>query len=200
MVERHGDVNEGLKEEPVGGVRVEPDAFQDLVGVKVLAAVEELDAVAEEVVHDSIVIRAMADDGVMPEWLDRLVGRGAEAGELRGVPANPRLKNYAAVSGYAYEYVFEGFRDAPAGREYVFCVSGDRKNWFHFTVVVEGEAVEKWQRDHDRRLADNERYGLAKLALFAALDERENPAAVQAAPWRVRAAEAAHLLEQLGIE
>ncbi|MDR3717747.1 MAG: hypothetical protein P4K98_03025 [Bryobacteraceae bacterium] len=98
---------------------------------------------------------------------------------LRGAPAMRRLKNYAALSGYVYEYFFEGYRDVRDTREFVFSVSGDRKSWSPFQVRLAGDATAAWERERDFVLGDRERYALAKLALFSAFDERENPAAVR---------------------
>jgi hypothetical protein len=97
------------------------------------------------------------------------------AAPLRGVPQVRRLKNYPAASGYAYEYFFEGYRDLASAREYVFTLSGDRKHWREFRLVLPAEAVEPWQRKHERTLADNERYAVAKLSLFETFDRIESP-------------------------
>jgi hypothetical protein len=118
----------------------------------------------------------------MPGWLDRLrkPNPSRVANEpLRGAPATRRLKNYAALSGYVYEYFFEGYRDTRDTREYVFSVSGDRKSWSAFQVRLAGDATAEWERERDFVLGDRERYALAKLALFSAFDERENPTAVR---------------------
>lgn len=109
---------------------------------------------------------------------------------LRGVPSVRRQKNYSAESGYAYEYFHEGWRPAGGAREYLFTVSGDRKAWFPLSVFVDEAAV--------RALAENERYAVAKMALFAAFDERESPA-VMRDPVRVPAARVAELLSRLGL-
>jgi len=115
----------------------------------------------------------------MAEWLDKLLGRGAP--KLRGTPVVRRLKHYAALSGYAYEYYYEGYRDTGGRREYAFTVSGDRKTWFPLVVRLSNGAAGAWEREHGRRLEDRERYALAKLALFSAFDERPNPEAARAA-------------------
>lgn len=115
----------------------------------------------------------------MPGWLDRLrkPNRSRVAKEpLRGAPATRRLKNYAALSGYVYEYFFEGYRDVRGTREYVFSVSSDRKSWSAFQVRLAGDATAEWERERACVLGDRERYAVAKLALFSAFDERENPA------------------------
>lgn len=117
--------------------------------------------------------------GEMPGWRDRL--RKPDLSEvaqepLRGVPVTRRLKNYGALSGYVYEYFFEGYRDGPESREFVFSVSGDRKAWFELHVRLADNATAEWEREQDHILGDRERYAVAKLALFSAFDERENPA------------------------
>ena len=110
---------------------------------------------------------------------------------LRGVPAVRRQKNFLAASGYAYEYFHEGWRVSGGVREYVFKVSGDRKTWWPLSVFVAEDAV--------RTLAENERYGVAKMALFHAFDERVSPAAMRE-PVRVAAGQVSELLARLGIE
>lgn len=109
---------------------------------------------------------------------------------LRGVPAVRRQKNFLAASGYAYEYFHDGWRGSGGVREYIFTVSGDRKTWWPLSIFVAEDAV--------RTLAENERYGVAKMALFAAFDERQSPAAMRE-PVRVRAAEVPELLGRLGL-
>jgi hypothetical protein len=131
-------------------------------------------------------------------WLDRIL-KPAAPEPLRAAPAVRRQKNYTAESGYAYEYFYEGLRDQRGARHHVFTVSGDRKTWFETTVSVPESGIEAWQSAHGRALADNERYGVAKLALFTAFDERTTPdemrATVVVAPERV-----AELLARLGID
>jgi hypothetical protein len=93
--------------------------------------------------------------------------------------ALPRMKNYSALSGYAYEYVNQGYRDVIGAREHVFVASGDRKTWMNVIVRVEQKAIDAWQRANGRELSSSERYAVAKLALFRAFDERENPTAMR---------------------
>ncbi len=109
---------------------------------------------------------------------------------LHGVPRVRRQKNYSAGSGYAYEYFHEGWRSSGAAREYLFTVSGDRKTWFPLSVFVDDAAV--------KTLADNERYGVAKMALFAAFDERESPAVMRESV-RVGSESVGELLKRLGL-
>ena len=131
----------------------------------------------------------------MLAWLRRLTSRPA-SGPLSGAPARRRVKNYAALTGYAYEYLYAGYCDQGERREYVFTVSGDRKEWFALPVCLPGSALHAWETAHGRTLAGNERYALAKLALFSAFDDRANPAALRA-PIEVSASQAAELLDRL---
>lgn len=135
------------------------------------------------------------------KWLRGLISREKPAAPvpLRGVPAIRRQKNYLAMSGYAYEYFYEGLRDLPERREHVFTVSGDRKTWFEVEVRVPDASVKAWQAAHGRALADNERYAIAKMALFEAFDTRENPQLMQA-PVEVPAGQVEVLLGRLGVE
>jgi hypothetical protein len=113
-----------------------------------------------------------------------------EVPSLRSIPKVRRQKNYSAESGYAYEYFFEGLRDAGGVREYVFTVSGDRKTWFPLSVYVPDDEVQA--------LSESERYAVAKMALFGAFDERASPAAMRE-PVRVAAGQVEALLERLGL-
>lgn len=131
-------------------------------------------------------------------WWRRLFRRESRE-PLRGRPPVRRQKNYSAASGYAYEYFYEGFRDERGCRRHYFTVSADRKNWFVMEVAVEDRAIEAWARRHGRQLADNERYAIAKMALFEAFDERPAPEDLRA-PVRVDAAAAERLLARLGID
>jgi hypothetical protein len=133
----------------------------------------------------------------MPAWWSKLFAPAAPA-PLRAVPEIRRQKNYLAASGYAYEYFFEGWRPGSALREYHFTVSGDRKTWFALQVILPDQALRSWESTHGRTLADNERYAVAKMALFDAFDNRENPQAMRA-PVEISAALAVDLLERLDL-
>lgn len=135
------------------------------------------------------------------KWLRGLVHRekSSAPAPLRGVPAIRRQKNYLAMSGYAYEYFYEGMRDWAGLREHVFTVSGDRKTWFEVRVRVPAECVAAWEAAHRRGLADNERYAIAKMALFEAFDTRETPVEMNA-PVEVSAEQVEELLGRLGFE
>jgi hypothetical protein len=95
---------------------------------------------------------------------------------LRGAPLHPRMKSYSANTGYVYQYYFAGQRDSvrdrTPGNEYVFHISADRKTIAPVTVFVADEVVETWIRENGRDLRGSHRYGIAKMALRNALDER----------------------------
>jgi hypothetical protein len=120
---------------------------------------------------------------------------------LSGAPAVRRLKSYSAQSGYVYQYAFEGQRPLakPAGTEFVFSASADRKTWHDVSVLVEAAAVNAWQQAHGRALSSTEWYALAKMALFGAFDERATPAEIYAEPVRLRAADVEGIMERLGL-
>jgi hypothetical protein len=136
----------------------------------------------------------------MRSWFQRLFGAGGVLPPLRGVPSVRRVKNHSALSGYAYEYFFEGFRDRPGERTYEFMASGDRKNWFRLEVAVPDTALAGWERRQGRRLGSSERYGVAKLALLAAFDERAGPDAMRRPPIRVSGELMEEIAGRLGLD
>lgn len=145
--------------------------------------------------------REKGHNGKMPGWLDKLKRPAARKGaeeRLLGVPAVRRLKNYAAFSGYVYEYCFEGYRDRRGSREFVFSVSGNRKSWFPFEVHIDAGATAVWEGERGIVLGDRERYALAKLALFSVFDDRANPSELRGS-FDVTPAIAAGLLEKLDL-
>lgn len=131
-------------------------------------------------------------------WLERILKR-AEPAPLRGAPAVRRQKNYAAETGYAYEYFYEGMRDVEGGEQYCFAVSGDRKSWLQTAVTVPAAGVGAWESAHGRALAGNERYAIAKLALFAAFDARDCPAEMRE-PVCVTPGQVEEFLARLGVD
>jgi hypothetical protein len=131
-------------------------------------------------------------------WLDRILSPEKTV-PLQGTPLTRRQKNYAAESGYAYEYFYDGFRDVAGVREHWFTVSGNRKHWFQTAVRVPESEVLAWESAHGRELAANERYAIAKMALFQAFDTRETPDAL-CEPVLVEAGQVQELLGRLGIE
>jgi len=85
-----------------------------------------------------------------------------------------RLKTYASSQGFAYQYYFVGKQAAkgdPAGTEYVFDVTSDRKLMYSVRVLVPSAAVLAWAEAHLRSLSESEQYAAVKLRLFRAFDE-----------------------------
>lgn len=117
---------------------------------------------------------------------------------LTGAPPVRRIKTYSAQSGYVYQYFYEGHRGAEAGVEFVFSVSADRKSWHPASVMVSDAAVHAWEREQARTLSSNERYAVAKMALFAAFDERGTPETMKETV-HVREADVAGIVETLGL-
>ncbi len=113
----------------------------------------------------------------MLRWLRRF--RRMPPAPLMGAPEVRRIKTHSADSGYVYQYFYEGRSPTPDGVEYVFSVSADRATYFSVSVIIPDQAVDAWQDAHGRELSDNERYGLAKIALRQAFDERPAPAAMR---------------------
>lgn len=118
---------------------------------------------------------------------------------LTGTPVVRRQKTYSAMSGYAYQYFYEGQREVKEGIEYVFDVSADRKTSFPLSIVVRNTALAQWERSHERALESNEKYAVAKLALFRALDETESPKGLLK-PVHVDAQQVEELLETLDLD
>jgi hypothetical protein len=110
--------------------------------------------------------------------MQRLIGGRRAPVPLRGRPATRRIKHYAALSGYAYEYAYAGYRERGGGREYIFLWSASRRNWREIAIQLSTAPLAAWQQRAGRVLADNERYALAKLTLLSAFDEMESPTAV----------------------
>jgi hypothetical protein len=96
---------------------------------------------------------------------------------LTGAPASPRMKSYSAASGYVYQYAFRGQRPARHGRdigvEFAFDVTSDRKTMRRLWVFIADAAIVPWMEANSRELSGSERYGVAKLALRNAFDERD---------------------------
>jgi hypothetical protein len=139
----------------------------------------------------------MRHDDVVFEFLKKTGRQRPEP--LRGVPATRRMKNYAAASGYAYEYFFEGYRDHASGREYLFTFSGDRRNWRPFSLTLPSGALKPWEQEHSRTLADNERYAIAKTALFETFDRIESPPLFPA-ELTIEASQVRELAANLGLD
>lgn len=85
-----------------------------------------------------------------------------------------------------------------AAIEFVFTVSGDRKNWAPLSVVVAHAALRAWESAHLRQLSSTEHYAVAKMALFQAFDERPTPARMKE-PVHVRAEDVEAIIGSLGL-
>ena len=91
-----------------------------------------------------------------------------------------RLKTYAGIQGYVYQYYFVGKRAALASdpevpaTEFVFDVTSDRKSTYAVSVFLPEKSVSAWAVAHGRFLTDAEQYAEAKLRLFRAFDETED--------------------------
>ena len=118
---------------------------------------------------------------------------------LTGAPAAPRQKTYSAMSGYAYQYFYTGQRDIKEGIEFVFDVSADRKTSFQLSIIVRNSALAQWEQAHERPLESNERYAVAKLALFRAFDETDTPQGLLK-PVHVDAKQVEEILESLDLD
>lgn len=122
---------------------------------------------------------------------------------LSGAAATPRLKTYAAESGYAYHCFYQGHRpsrvSAETGTEFVFQVSQDRQGWRPLAVFLPDGALLGWQQEHARELSSTERYALVKMALFQAFDQCASPAVLRDSV-RVDPRDVTGLLEKLGVE
>lgn len=89
-----------------------------------------------------------------------------------------RLKTYQAESGYVYQYTFSGRHCKGRETEFVFSVSVDRKDHQRVAIVLPDAAIAPFEKTAGRRLAENERYGVAKIALFRLFDAKAKPAQV----------------------
>ncbi len=130
------------------------------------------------------------------DWIRKFTQKAVEP--LRGAPTVRRQKTYSAQSGHVYQYFYEGYRGIVAATEYVFDVSADRKTSIPVSVIVEISAVESWNVEHGRALTGTEQYAVAKLALFQAFDERDEPSQMSKEV-RVRTHDLAAILESLDI-
>jgi hypothetical protein len=117
---------------------------------------------------------------------------------LSGVPAVRRQKTYSAQSGYVYQYFYDGHRGDEQETEYVFTVSGDRKEWHPASIRLASEALRSWEQKHGRTLSSTEQYAIAKMALFQAFDERTSPAQMKE-DIRIRPADVEAIMEALGL-
>ena len=133
-------------------------------------------------------------------WLKQLFSSQSKP-PLTGAPSVRRQKTYQSQCGYVYQYYFAGSRSARSelgpGHEFIFPVSADRKTEFLVAVQISDHDVAEWESQKGRELLSKERYAIAKMALFAAFDQRESVLEM-AKPVFVGSAEIREYLEQLG--
>ena len=91
---------------------------------------------------------------------------------LKGAPPHARIKSYSAETGFVYQYVYRGYRPTAggSGTEYVFETTRDRKLRFSVAVHLMSATLDECTALLGRELIAAERYALAKMELFAALD------------------------------
>ena len=112
------------------------------------------------------------------------------------------MKSYSAQSGYVYQYSYEGYRASEAHggcAEFVFTTSADRTTWKDLSIFVQEASVRGWQERHGRELSSTERYAIAKMALFAAFDERTSPAELTREAVLVRESDIDGIVGTLGL-
>ncbi len=109
-----------------------------------------------------------------------------------------RVKTYQAESGYVYQYTFDGRHCKGRETEFVFSVSVDRKANRRVSIVLPETAIAAYEKEKDRRLAENERYGVAKIGLFRLFDAGAKPDQVWKGS-RIEQAQAREFIDVLGL-
>jgi len=129
-------------------------------------------------------------------WLKRWFG----VREAVPAPATNtrRVKTYQAETGYVYQYTFDGRHCNGRETEFVFSVSVDRKANRRVSIVLPETAIAAYEKEKDRRLAENERYGVAKIGLFRLFDAGEKPDQVWKGS-RIDQAQAREFIDVLGL-
>lgn len=119
--------------------------------------------------------------------------------ELRGAPPHARTKTYSAETGHVYQYVFRGYRpvSVPPARDYVFDVRRSRDVTIPISIRLQNTALAACAERAGRPLLDAENYAVAKMTLFAGLDEVTDLAA-STMPWTPEAGTMIAHLETLG--
>jgi hypothetical protein len=110
----------------------------------------------------------------------------------------PRTKTYSGESGYVYQYHFEGERDYPDGKAYLFCISVAGAPPFVTEIRIRRTSTDPWELSERRKLTPTEHYAIAKMALFSLLDRASSPAALIDA-YEVSAEEVREILRTLDI-
>lgn len=87
----------------------------------------------------------------------------------------PRVKSYQAESGYVYQYFFDGRHCRGRETAFLFSVTAQRTPSQRVSIILPEAALASFEREAGRRLAENERYAIAKMALFRLFDASEKP-------------------------
>ena len=97
---------------------------------------------------------------------------------MRGARPVRREKTYSADTGYVYQYVYEGYREAQQdslpGHEHVFSVTSDRSTRFPLGIFLAHQTVDAYRDKHGRELNATEQYAMVKMRLFEVFDERND--------------------------
>jgi hypothetical protein len=106
-------------------------------------------------------------------WRNATLNRSPQASsaELTGVPVRPRIKTYSAESGHVYQHAYRGTRSVNSVQEYVFSISTHPGHWDVLTVQLADFVIAEWERRNGRTLSSTQKYAIAKMALFQALDQ-----------------------------
>ncbi len=129
-------------------------------------------------------------------WIKRWFG--VRAASPAPVAKARRVKTYQAESGYVYQYTFDGRHCRGRDTEFVFSVSVDRKADRRVSIVLPETSIAAYEKEKDRRLAENERYGVAKIGLFRLFDAGAKPDHVWKGS-RIEQAQALEFIEVLGL-
>ena len=87
----------------------------------------------------------------------------------------PRQKTYSAQNGYVYQYQFSGQTSTETGTHYVFHVWSQGAALLEVTLMLEDSVAEAWEAQNQFLLTETQRYAMAKMAFFQALDEGPGP-------------------------
>jgi hypothetical protein len=133
--------------------------------------------------------------GWFKRWLSARPVSPAPAPPVTPPPGSPRLKSYQAETGYVYQYSFEGRHCRDRETAFLFSVTAQRTAPQRVSIVLPEAALAPFEQESGRRLAENERYGVAKMALFGLFDASEKPEQV----WKGTRVEQAHAREYLQV-
>ena len=136
--------------------------------------------------------------GWFKRWLSARAVAPAPAPPLKPPPGSPRLKSYQAETGYVYQYFFEGRHCRDRETAFLFSVTAQRTAPQRVSIVLPEAALAPFEQEAGRRLAENERYGVAKMALFGLFDASETPEQVSNGT-RVEEARARQYLQVLDL-